>query len=139
VAEGAENAAKVREYLAALSPDPRRILKRIRASIRAAMPDAVEHFSYGIPGFRLNDEPLIWYAAWRDHISLHPIGPGIVAEHAKALRGLETSKGTVRFPFERPPSDALLKKLLRSRVKLIRAAPSRRTTAPSTARRSGKG
>ncbi len=122
MAEKNPHVAKVRAYLAALPPKPRRILKRVRATVRRAMPNAVEHFSYGIPGFRLNEAPLLWYAAWDDHISLYPIGAEIVAEHAKALRGLQTSTGTVRFPFERAPSDALLKKLLRSRRKLLRAA-----------------
>ena len=124
MSKASEHTPTVREYLAGLPPVPRRILKRIRAVVRAAQPAAVEHFSYGIPGFRLDDESLIWYAAWEDHISLYPIDPEIAQEHAKALRGLETSAGTVRFPLERPPSDALLKKLLRSRVKLIRQTPS---------------
>jgi uncharacterized protein YdhG (YjbR/CyaY superfamily) len=98
---------------------------RVRATVRSAVPGANEHFSYGIPGFRLDDEPLIWYGAWDDHISLYPIDAEIVAEHAEALEGLQTSTGTVRFPFERPPSDALLKKLLRSLVKRIRSKVQR--------------
>jgi uncharacterized protein YdhG (YjbR/CyaY superfamily) len=45
---------QVRKYLAALPPDSRRILKRIREDIRATAPGATEHFSYGIPGFKLD-------------------------------------------------------------------------------------
>ena len=52
--------ARVRAYLAAQPPETRRVLKRIRDDIKATAPDAVEVFSYGLPGFRYLGKPLIW-------------------------------------------------------------------------------
>lgn len=113
--------ARVRGYLAAQPPSSRRVLKRIRDDIKAAAPEAVEVFSYGLPGFRYLGKPLIWTAGWREHISLYPLGEAIVRAHAAALDGCGFSKGTVRFPLDAPPSSALVKRLVKARMAQVRA------------------
>lgn len=122
---GREAAAKVkadvREYLAALTPDARKALRTVRSAVRAAVPAATEHFSYGVPGFRLDGEPLVWYAAFAKHFSLYPMGTAIRRTHAAALKGHATSKGTVRFPLADPVPLALVVKLVRARAVEARA------------------
>jgi uncharacterized protein YdhG (YjbR/CyaY superfamily) len=104
-------------------------MDRIRSAIRTAAPTAVEHFSYGMPGFRLEDKTLVWYAAWKEHYSLYPIGAPIVRELAADLEGLTTSKGTIRFPAAKPPSGALIKRIVKARIAQVRAG----IAAPSSA------
>src|SRR5688572_4343021 len=84
----------IRAYLASLSPAVRKRLKEMQALVREAAPGATEAFSYGIPGFRLNGEPLVWCAAFTRHTSLYPMTAAIRRAHAAALAGYEMSTGT---------------------------------------------
>ena len=106
----------VQAYIARQPAPARKILKRIRQDIRAVAPRATEVFSYGIPGFRLDGKPFVWFAGFRNHLSLYPLGPKIQRAHAAALEGCGFSKGTIRFPLEKPPSSALVRKLVRARL-----------------------
>lgn len=113
--------AAISAYIAALPPLVRREVRKLSIAVRAAAPTAVEHFSYRIPGLRLDGRALVYYAGWKAHVSMYPIGESIVKANAKALDGCGFSKGTVRFPLAAPPSAALVAKLVKARVSQVRA------------------
>jgi uncharacterized protein YdhG (YjbR/CyaY superfamily) len=104
--------ASIAEYLAAVAPDKRAALERLRKTIKATAPRAEECISYGIPAFRLDGRVLVWFAAATNHCSFFP--GGIVAGFEDELEGYETSKGTVRFTPEHPLPAALIRKLVKA-------------------------
>src|ERR1700746_2495650 len=110
-------AKTVDEYLANTPEPARTTLKHIRAVIKSVVPkDTTEVISYRIPMFKYKGM-LVGYAAFAKHCSLFPTGSGVIEKFAKDLKSYRTSRGTIQFPSDKPLPDALLKKIVKQRVK----------------------
>lgn len=120
----------VDKYLTRVPEPARGTLKKIRAMIRSAAPrEATETISYGMPGFKYKGM-LMGYAAFSEHCSLFP---GAIVEAFKdELKGYRISKGTIRFPLDKPLPAALVKKLVKAGV--ARNERKNRITAPRAGR-----
>jgi uncharacterized protein YdhG (YjbR/CyaY superfamily) len=102
------------DYLATLDPEKRAALELLRKSIRAAVPAAEECISYQLPAFRFNGKLVVAYGAAANHCAFYP---GSVIEEIKdELQGYDTSKGTIRFPANKPLPAALVRKLVKLRM-----------------------
>jgi uncharacterized protein YdhG (YjbR/CyaY superfamily) len=104
------------EYLAALSDDQRAALEKLRKAIRAAAPKAEEYIGYGLAAFRLDGRPLVAFGAAANHCAFYPMSSTTVGAHQDELKGYDTSKGTIRFPADKPLPAALVRKLVKARI-----------------------
>jgi uncharacterized protein YdhG (YjbR/CyaY superfamily) len=108
--------AAVDAYFARLPEPARTRLDELRKLIRSNIPsDAVECISYSMPAFRYKGA-LVCYAAFKKHYSLFPMNAQLIADLGEKVRGYKTSKGTIQFPLDTPPPNALVKKLVKMRV-----------------------
>ena len=83
----------------------------------AAAPRATEGISYGMPTVKLAGHSLVYYAAFKSHCSLFPASKAVLATHKTELKAFEVSKGTIHFTAERPLPAALVRKMVRARIK----------------------
>ena len=103
------------EYIATFPAEIQKILEEIRATIKAAAPEAEEKISYQMPTFTLKGN-LVHFAAFKKHISFYPVPTGI-EKFKKELSVYQGSKGSVQFPLDQPIPYNLIGKIVKFRVK----------------------
>ncbi len=106
----------VDEYLATLPPDKRPTMDTLRATIRAAAPEADEVISYKMPGFKTHDRFLVSYDAYQRHYSLFPASGAVVEALGDEIRPYLAGQATLRFPAGKPIPVELVTKVIRIRL-----------------------
>ena len=109
-------AKDIDEYVAGFPDDVQKILKKIRATIRKAVPGAEEKISYGIPTFTLNGRYFIYFAGFKNHVSIYPAPRGS-EEFKKELSAYKGGKGTIQFPLDKPIPFDLITRIVKFKVK----------------------
>ena len=107
----------VDEYIAAQPEAVRPKLEQVRATIRSAVPEAVEGIGYRMPGYKLHGKPLLYFAAFKEHYSLFAASGTFFATLKEELKGYELRKGTIHFELNKPVPVKLI-----SRIAKLRAA-----------------
>lgn len=98
-----KKAENVDEYIKAFPRDVQTILEKIRLTIQKMAPDAVETISYQMPTFKLNGKYLVYFAGWKNHVSIYPIPTGTPA-FQKEISPYIAGKGTIKFPLDKSDS-----------------------------------
>lgn len=106
----------VSDYMDAQPEESRAKLKQLRKAIRQAAPQAEETISYNIPAFRWNGAILVWCAAFKTHSGFYPKASTIAA-FKKELSAYKTSKGAIQFPTGKPIPVALVKRMVKFRIR----------------------
>jgi uncharacterized protein YdhG (YjbR/CyaY superfamily) len=120
----------VDEYIASQPEAVQGVLKRVRSTIRKAVPGAEEVISYKIPTYKLRGAPVLYFAGWRKHYSLYPATDRVVAAFKDDLAVYEISKGTIRFPLSQPVPVRLIERIARFRAKEVADGEKRKAAAP---------
>ena len=102
-------------YIAAAPKGVRSKLRQLRAVIRKTAPKAAERIGYGMPYYHYQGR-LAYFCLWKAHIGLYLPTP-IVEEHKRELAAYETARATVRFPLNKKLPVALIRKLIKARMK----------------------
>jgi uncharacterized protein YdhG (YjbR/CyaY superfamily) len=102
------------EYIASFPKETQKILKEIRATIKAAAPQAEEKISYQMPTFFLNGN-LIHFAAFKNHIGLYPTPSGTEA-FKEEIAKYKAAKGSIQLPIDEPMPLKLISRIVKFRV-----------------------
>jgi uncharacterized protein YdhG (YjbR/CyaY superfamily) len=108
------NINTIDEYIATFPEDVQEILKKLRAVIKEAAPEAVEKMSWKMPTFWLNGN-LVHFAAYKKHIGFYPAPSGI-STFEEELAIYKGAKGSVQFPIDKPLPFELISRIVKFRV-----------------------
>ncbi len=99
--------ASVDDYIAGFPPDIAALLERIRATIRKAAPMAEEKVKYGMAGYFIGKQPLIYLAGWKRHAGLYPVHPQ-APDLELQVAPLRAAKDALQLRYDQPlPLDAV--------------------------------
>jgi len=103
-------------YLSLQPEDFRKALEKLRSIIKEVAPEAEERIVYQMPMF-LYHGMLVAFAGAKQHCGFYPCSSHIVSQFSDELKNFSTSKGTIRFTPEQPVPTALIKKIVKIRMK----------------------
>lgn len=110
----------VDSYIAAAPYDVQAKLNELRMLIRKTAPAAVERISYGMPYYEYKGR-LAYFSIWKTHIGVYIPTP-IIEEHKSELAAYETTEATIHLSLNKKLPAALLRKLIKARMKRNEAA-----------------
>ena len=108
-------AKNIDDYIAGFPEATQKSLNKIRATIQKVIPKAEETISYGIPTFKINGRYVIYFAGYKNHVSVYPAprgNPGF----KKELSVYKGGKGTVQFPLDKPLPLELITRIAKFRL-----------------------
>jgi uncharacterized protein YdhG (YjbR/CyaY superfamily) len=101
------------------------LLKELRALISAALPDATERISWGMPTFDLNGKHAVFFAGFERHVGFYPL-PGSLEAFKDELGSYKTARGSVQFPLDRPLPVDLVRRMVEFRAQEVLAGKTHR-------------
>lgn len=107
----------VDDYLETMPETTRAVLDQVRATIREALPDADEVISYQIPAYKHDGVAVIYFAGWKEHFSLYPVGERFAELFPDESKDYSLAKGTIRVPLKDAVPVALIRKVVAMRLK----------------------
>lgn len=120
----AEQFATIDQYIASFPEDVQVVLEEVRRRIRNVAPEAGETISYQIPTMTLSGRHLVYFAAWKRHISVYPV-PALEESFERELAPYRAGRGTVRFPLNKPIPYGLIERLVALLVQQRNGHPER--------------
>ena len=105
----------IEEYIYSTPAEMQERLWSLHEAIRTAAPGATENLKWGMPAYSYQ-KILVTFRTWKNHIGFYPM-PSAIKAFAKELKDYETAEGSVQLPHNKPLPLALIKKIVKFRVK----------------------
>ncbi|WP_246160878.1 iron chaperone [Maribacter flavus] len=109
-------ASDFESYVAHFPIEIQEQLRVLQKLVKETAPQAVEGISYGIPAYKLNGKPLVYFAAHKKHFGFYAT-PSAYAAFETELAGYNKGKGSVQFPFDEKLPLGLIKKMVSYKVR----------------------
>lgn len=106
----------VNEYIDSFPSATKKLLTQVRKTIKAAAPKSEELIAYGMPGYKLNGKPLVYFAGYEYHIGFYATPTGH-KKFEKQLSVYKQGKGSVQFPIDEAMPLKLITDIVKFRVK----------------------
>jgi uncharacterized protein YdhG (YjbR/CyaY superfamily) len=103
-------------YIKNFPATAKKMLQQIRTTVKKTIPGAEEVISYSIPAFKLHKKILVYFAGWKDHVSIYPV-PKANQTLQKEISLYQTGKGTLQFSLDKPLPVNFISKIIKLRVK----------------------
>lgn len=94
------------------------MLIRFIQTIEKTVPEAVPGMSYGMPAYKFQSKPLVYFAANKKHLGFYPTS-GVIAAFENDLKNYKFSKGAVQFPYDKKIPWPLVIKMIQYRATAI--------------------
>ena len=107
---------EIEKYIQQFPINVQEILRNIRKLIIDNAPDAEELIAYGMPGYKTNKKPLVYFAAFKNHVGFYATPSGHV-EFKEELSKYKQGKGSVQFPLNQPIPYKLIERMVKFRLK----------------------
>ena len=111
-----QKSASIDDYIAGFPGKTQIMLEQVRSIIKKEAPGAEETISYAIPAFNLNKHNLVYFAGYKNHISLYPVPKGS-ATFEKEISKYKSGKGTMQFSLDKPLPIGVITKIVKYRLK----------------------
>ena len=108
--------SEVEKYIQSFTEETQVRLTEMRKIVLRCAPEAIERMAYGMPGYKLNNKPLVYFGGFKNHVGFYATPTGhkkFEKEFAKYRQG----KGSVQFPLNEPLPVELIEKVVKFRVK----------------------
>ena len=105
----------VNAYILSFPKEIQKHLNQVRKTIKSEAPGAEEGISYGMPAYKLNGKPLVYFAGYKNHIGFYATPQGHEA-FEKELSVYKQGKGSVQFPISEPMPLSLISRIVKFRV-----------------------
>ena len=107
--------SSIDQYITEAPAQVKQILINIRNLISEKAPEAVSCIAYNMPAFKYHKKPLVYFAAFKNHIGFYALPSGNVA-FQKELTKYKTGKGSIQFPLDQEIPYDLIGQIVEFRV-----------------------